>query len=333
MIHSGSGNPTAVFPRCLRMGLWVWMLLVPLGLLPAAGPSVTRMRPMLGTYVAITVVAADESRANRAIEAAFAAIDEVDRLLSSHRAESELNAINEAAGERSIAVSPWTHECVALALKIAGESDGAFDVTCRPILDLWGFVRKEYRLPTGAEVAATLPLVNHRNVLLLRNDFSSRALLRAPWQLGERRIGLLRKGMKLDVGGIGKGFAVDKAVDALKTAGIHAGLVRVGGDLRGFGPQPWKVGIAVHTDRAKTVMEFTIRDEAVSTSGDYENYFEVGGRRYSHIIDPRTGWPVRQRHSLSVRAPVGALADAWSTALFVNPNLKPSGSIFVVDER
>ncbi len=296
--------------------------------------SVSRMRPMLGTYVEITVQGLELGAANRAIESAFAAIEEVDRCLSSHRPDSELNAINAAAGTRAIAVSPWTYECIALALKTGEESDGAFDITCRPILDLWGFVRKErYHLPTQHEIDLVLPLVNYRNVLLLKNNFSAQGILQPPYELGQYRVGLLRSGMKLDVGGIGKGFAADKAVETLKAAGVTMGLVHVGGDLRGFGLRKWKVGIANPSDPHKTLARLDIQDEAVSTSGNYENFFEVNGHRYTHIINPKTGWPVHRFHSFSVRAPEGVLADAWSTALFVNPKMKPPTSVRVVDIR
>jgi len=288
---------------------------------------------MLGTYVEITVTGLDQERANRAIEDGFAAVDEVDRLLSSHRPDSELNAINAAAGDRAIAVSPWTYECIAVGIDVGKRSDGAFDITCRPILDLWGFVRKQYRLPTQSEIQTVLPLVNYQIVISLINDMTMHVFSAVPTDRKRFRVGLPRKGMKLDVGGIGKGFAVDKAVEALQQVGAGSGLVRAGGDLRGFGPQKWKVGIAHPSHPRQPAIEFEIQDEAVSTAGDYENFFKIKGRRYSHIIDPRTGWPVRHCRSLSVRAPACALSDAWSTALFVNPKAKAPDSIRVMDFR
>ncbi len=283
------------------------------------------MRPMLGTYVEIQVEGLDDAAANDAIEAAFAAVDEVDRLLSSHRPDSELNAINAAAGRCMVSVSPWTRECIEAAIQVGRQSGGEFDITCRPLLDLWGFVRKEYRLPDKSELRAALPLVNFQDILILRNN---------PAHGRERCwIGLPRIGMKLDVGGIGKGFAVDKAVEALKEAGVASGLVRAGGDLCGFGPHPWKVGIANPSDPRRAVNTFEIMNEAVSTSGDYENFFEIRGHRYTHIINPRTGWPVAHVRSFSVHSPTCTQSDAWSTALFVNPKLKPPGSIRVADMR
>lgn len=304
-------------------------------LLPlAAGGAVTRMRPLLGTFVEITAEGSDEARAARAIDSAFAAIEEVDRLLSSHRADSELATINAAAGERAVAVSPWTWECLSRGVEIGRASGGAFDVTCQPMLALWGFFQKRgYRVPSAGELAAVRPLVDYRNVLLLRGDFSTRALASAPWSLGERRVGLLRPGMRLDVGGIGKGFAADKAVEALRAAGVRSGLVRCWGDLRAFGPRTWRVGVADPARPDRAAVEMGIRDEGFSTAGDYRNAFEVNGRRYSHVLDPRTGMPVRRFHSCSVRAPSGTLADAWSTALLVDPGLSLPAGVRVADLR
>jgi len=298
---------------------------------PHSALHISRMRPMLGTYVEITVTDFDRERADSAIEKGFVVVEEVDRLLSSHHADSELNAINAAAGDRAIAVSPWTYECISAGVEIGRQSDGAFDITCRPILDLWGFVRKQYRFPTASELQSLLPLVNYKNVILLINNITIKG--RNSPREGQYRVGLVHPGMKLDVGGIGKGFAVDKAVEALQRTGVQSGLVRAGGDLRGFGPRPWRVGIANPSRPPQAVVEFEIQNEAVSTAGDYENFFEIHGRHYSHMIDPRTGRPACHRHSLSVRAPTCALSDAWSTALFVNPKIRVPDSIQVIDTR
>jgi FAD:protein FMN transferase len=293
----------------------------------------SRMRPMLGTYVEITVDGLSKEKAYRAIEEAFEAIAEVDRLLSSHRPESELNAINEAAGREAIQVSPWTYECIAAAIDLGEESQGAFDITSRPVLELWGFVQKKYYFPTEIELKRALTLVNYRNVILLRNKVADRTF--SPHRSSSEifRVGLEHPKMQLDVGGIGKGFAVDKAVDALKRLGVRAGLVRAGGDLYGFGSRKWKVGISDPLDPQKMVMTVEIQNEAISTSGNYRNFFEHNNRRYSHIIDPRSGWPVPRRQSLSVRGPTCTLTDGWSTALFVNSKLRPPLFLHVLDVR
>jgi len=299
----------------------------------AAESPVTRMRPMLGTYVEITVNGLDYERANQAIDAGFAAISEVDRLLSSHRTDSELNRINAAAGNGAIPVAIWTHECIKMAVDVGHQSEGAFDITCRPVLDLWGFVRKEYRLPSQHELDSALPLVNYRDIILIADPVSTSEKSSESSKPVRFQIGLARIGMKLDVGGIGKGFAVDKAVEALQKSGVRMGLVKAGGDFRGFGGKIWRVGIADPVDWHCPIVEIDILDEAISTSGDYENFFEVNGRRYGHLVDPRTGMPVQHRHSLSVRATTCTLSDAWSTALFVSHTIPHPASIRVVDVR
>lgn len=292
-----------------------------------------RSRPMMGTFVEITVCEEQRSRANDAIDIGFAAIAEADRLLSSHRPDSELNAINAAAGQSVIAVSPWTYECIVMGIQIGRQSRGAFDITCRPILDLWGFIWKQYRMPKSEELRAVLPLVNYADIIVLENSFSTRSIINIPQQLGRYRVGLARRGMKLDVGGIGKGFAVDKAVEAIKATGIQDGLVCAGGDFRGFGLRSWKIGIADPSNPKHAIREFEICNQAVSTSGDYEIFFSVQGHRYSHIINPKTGWPVTYCHSVTVQAPSATLADGWCEPLFVQPKIKLPSSIQLVDMR
>lgn len=287
-----------------------------------------RMRPMLGTYVEIEVEEINGQKANRAIEEAFKAVAEVDQLLSSHRSESELNLINAAAGKHAIQVSRWTYQCIESAIHISELSDGAFDITCRPVLDLWGFVHKKYHFPSAKALDAALDKVNFRKIQLLKN-LPSKSFGTEPVY----RVGLGEAGMKLDVGAIGKGFAVDKAVEALQGCGIANGLVRAGGDIRGFGSTQWKIGIANPLSPGKPIFELNIQNEAVSTSGSYQNYFVHRGKRYSHVIDPRTGWPVESRHSLSVRAPTCTQSDGWSTALFVNPKINLPHSIEIIDMR
>jgi FAD:protein FMN transferase len=314
----------AVDLKKLRLLLFIFAGLTLLSTISVSAETFSRMRPMLGTYVEISIHGSDRAKAYKTIDEGFSAIDELDHLLSSHRIDSELNAINQAAGKTAISVSPWTYECVAAAVEIGDQTKGAFDITCRPILELWGFVQKKYHFPEQMEIDGVLPFVNYQNILLLE----SKGL---PLSLGRYRIGLLRSHMQIDVGGIGKGYAVDKAVEALERIGVQSGLVRAGGDLRAFGPEEWDIGIADPSNPEKAVRKFKLRNAAVSTSGNYQNYFVMRGKRYAHIIDPRNGWPVQHHRSLSVQAPTCMLSDAWSTALFVNPKLNHSKSIQVLD--
>ena len=194
------------------------------------------------------------------------------------------------------------------SLEIANRTEGAFDPTIGLLTQLWGFIWKEYRLPTKAELEAVLPLVNFRQVELRTNEAN------------EVTVKFLKKGMMLDFGGIGKGYAVDRAINKLREHAISNAMVKAGGDLRVMGRPPgkgaWEVQIE---DPRKAGKRTTIRlmGGALSTSGNYENYFEVAGKRYSHILDPRTGVPVQGIASCTVTGPTCLETDAYATAFFV----------------
>jgi FAD:protein FMN transferase len=270
----------------------------------AHAEQIKRMEPLLGTYVEI-VAEGEGVDLQAAVDQGFDAFRKVDRLLSSYKPESELNAINRLAGVRPVGISPWTYECLAQAAAVGRESRGAFDITCRPLLEIWGFLTKKYRVPSDAEIQKAKSLVNYR-----RLELQAAPLRKTAYLSGD--------GMTIDVGGIGKGFAVDKAVEALKEAGVGAGRVRAWGDCSAFGERDWTIEI----EKGKTVR---LRNEAISTSGDYENFFESGGRHNAHIVDPRTGRPVPGVRSVTIKARTCTQSDAWSTALFVDPALRPDG--------
>lgn len=275
---------------------------------PSARPgleNVRRSAPLLGTFVVISAYGPDRAALHEAISAAFAEIQRIDALMSLHRPDSELTRVNATAAQAPVVVSADLFRVVEQALEIARETEGSFDPTIRPLADLWGFIWKEYRLPSGSELAAVLPNVNYRAVEL---------------DAARRTIRFTQPGLSLDLGGIAKGCAVDSALDALRARGLTNALVRAGGDLRVMGAPPgrahWRVQLE---DPRKAGRRTTIplRDAAVSTSGDYENFFTVAGRRYSHILNPRTGWPVEGLAACSVIAPTCVESDAWATACFV----------------
>lgn len=271
----------------------------------ACAGEIRRMEPLLGTYVEIVADADRDVDLQAAVDRGFDAFREVDRLLSSYRQDSELNRINRNAGVRPVGISKWTHDCLEQAVQIGRESRGSFDITCRPLLEIWGFLSKKYRVPSQVQINAARQRVNYRRLELKESRLSRTAFLAG-------------KGMTVDVGGIGKGFAVDKAVAALKIAGVRSGRVRAWGDCAGFGPRDWTIEI----EKGRSVR---LRNESVSTAGSYENFFESGGRHYAHIVDPRTGHPVQGVRSVTVKAPTCTESDAWSTAIYVNTRLRPAG--------
>lgn len=266
---------------------------------------VRRSQPLLGTFVTISAYGSDKSELHQGISAAFEEIRRVDQLMSIHRKDSEISRLNRQASAAPVAVSSELFSVIAKAQEIALETAGAFDITIRPLADLWGFIWKEYRLPTEEELNQVLPLVNARWV-----------------ELDPKRqtVQFLMEGISLDLGGIAKGYAVDRAIESLKANGITNAMVKAGGDLRVTGhrpgQRPWKVQLEdplKHGHRTR----IPLKEAALSTSGNYENYFVIDGHRYSHILDPRTGLPVEGIAACSVIAKTCTESDAWATALFV----------------
>lgn len=256
---------------------------------------VTRTQPLLGTFVSITIQGSTKAAA---ISAAFDEVRRVDDLLSIHKTNSEAAIVNREAGDRAAFVSEEFFGVVKRGQRFAEVTEGAFDLSIRPLADLYGFIWKEYRLPSEGELLRVMPLVNYRNV-----------------RLGERTV-KFAKGMSLDFGGIGKGYAVDRAVQVLKEKGVESGMVRCGGDLAVFGNKSWFVQIEDPSKKGKR-RGIWLKEEAISTSGNYENFFIVGGKRYSHILNPKTGFPVEGIVSCSVIAKTCTESDALATGFFV----------------
>lgn len=266
---------------------------------------VQRSQPLLGTFVTISAFGPDRATTLNAISAAFAEFQRADAVMSLHRPDSELAQLNARAATNAVVVSPELFAVLQLAREIATQTDGAFDVTIRPLADLWGFIWKEHRLPTTEELERTLPLVDYRQMQL---------------DAATQTVRFLTPGLSLDLGGIGKGVAVDWALAKLQSLGITNAMVKAGGDLRVSGTPPgksyWTVQIEDPRKKGRRV-RIPLRDAALSTSGNYENFFEVAGRRYSHILDPRTGLPIASLAACTVIAPTSAESDAWATALLV----------------
>jgi len=233
---------------------------------------------------------------------ADSAITEVRRIeakYSRYRQHSLLSRINAAAGQgEPLAMDRETGELLNFAAQLHTFSDGLFDLTSGVLRRAWDF--KAARLPEAGRLEALLPLVGWSKV---------------HWQDG--RILLPLAGMEIDFGGIGKEYAADRAATILQSAGVESGMVNLGGDIRlvgaGAGGKPWAMGIADPRRPGKTLAKLNLRDGALATSGDYERYFELDGRRYSHLLDPRSGWPVQGWQSISVVAPVCLAAGALSS--------------------
>jgi thiamine biosynthesis lipoprotein len=262
-------------------------------------------RTVMGTFAELTAVAADSETARVALEAGYDRLEDVNRLMSDYVDDSEIGRLNRAPVGESVSLSPETLRCIELAMKVQRASGGAFDVTCRPLVQLWRGAAEAGQLPTDAEVAHVLEAVGPDVLAIESQEHSA-------WRLHEAA--------QVDLGGVAKGYGLDLAAEAMLAAGATSVLVNVGGDVRAVGQtaegRPWQVGVKHPFDQA-LIRVVALRDEAVATSGLQQRYFEIDGRRYSHIVDPRTGRPAAQAPSVTVIAANGATADAWATALSV----------------
>jgi len=270
----------------------------------------------MDTICTITVASPAEREAREAIEAGFASIERLEQLLNFFSPESEITAINRAAGVAPVKVSKETLDIIKKSVEIADYTNGAFDPTIGPVIKLWGFSRQKQgpSIPSADIIKNALRFVDYKRIRI--NTTASEVFLE-------------EKGMELDLGGIAKGYAADIAIEAIRAKGIKAALVAIAGDIKGFGlkpdMQPWKVGIQSPRpadNKSKTEEEdifasLYLQEKAVSTSGDYQRFFMKEGKRYHHILDPRIGYSASDVISVSVIAPHGFMADALSTGIFV----------------
>ncbi len=246
---------------------------------------------------------AAEAVAARALAEAEAALRAVEAEMSAYIEGSPISRLNRAPAGQAISLPPATLEVLRASAAAFRATDGAFDVACRPLLELWRAAGKSGRAPTPAEVAAA----------------RARSTLGA-LELGANSATKAAPGLEVDLGGIAKGYAIDQATARMIAAGAAGGLVDVGGDLRVFGAPPraerWDVKVRSPFGEG-TLVTLRVPPSAVCTSGDYFRYVVLDGRRYSHIVDPRTGYPATPVRSATVVAPDALGADVWATALSV----------------
>lgn len=249
----------------------------------------------MGIDARLVVYAPNRQIAEKACAAAFKRIAELDTCMSDYRRDSELNRLCRRAGGGPVPVSKDLFRVLERARLVSEQTGGAFDVTIGPLVRLWRQARKWRVLPLPDEVAAAKRLVGYR---MMRLDAR------------RRTVSLERPGMQLDLGGIAKGFAGDEAQRVLRANGIRRALVEMGGDIVVSGPPPGTKGWTIRVPNASG--DLTFANCAVSTSGDTEQFVELGGKRYSHVVDPRTGWAVTNRVQATVVAKDGFTSDPLS---------------------
>lgn len=251
----------------------------------------------MGTYVEVT------SDNKDAAKIAFAEIRRLDQLLSKFNPQSEVSKLNR---EGQLRVSPDTLKVIKEAKEFYEQSNGAFDITVAPLVDIWKQAINTQKLPREEKIILAKELVGSNNLIIDEKTST---------------VKLLKKGMQIDLGGIAKGYAVDGAVKKLKATGIKSCLINAGGNMFAIGKKgqaPWKIGIQHPRKPGKIIGFMFIHDQAIATSGDYEQFFIVNNRRLSHIIDPKTGYPVNNDVvSVTVVSSDATTCDALSTAVFV----------------
>ena len=250
---------------------------------------------LFGSYVKIKVLEMNAEKTNRAVAKAFAEMAKLDSLFSLYNPKSEINQINQ---QRKIKPSRDFKDLLLQAIEISKKSNGAFDISIYPLIQFWRDYFKSEELPDSLEIRRLLKFVDYQKIKIQNDSI------------------YLPDSFKIDLGGIAVGYSIDRAVEILKLEGIKTGLIDAGGDIMGFGNRKWKV--AVKNPRGEELIRtFSIQNQGIATSGDYEKFFIKNDIRYHHILNSKTGYPAWGCASVTVIAPDAITADAYSTTIFV----------------
>lgn len=261
----------------------------------------------MGCVYTIDSYGNDLARLREAAAAALDEVDRIDRLMSHYKKDSELSRVNREAAKAPVKVDPELFDFIAECLRYSRESEGAFDITVGPLMKAWGFFKGEGRMPGETELARARHSVGYQHVILSRKDGT---------------IFFDKAGVEIDLGGIAKGYAVDRAVAVLKHRGVTSALFSAGGSTTYAlgappGKQAWEIEIQDPVARDRIATRVQLKDLALSVSGSYEKFFELNGKRYSHIMDPRTGLPVQGVLSVVVITGDGLRGDALDNVFYV----------------
>jgi thiamine biosynthesis lipoprotein len=281
--------------------------------LPAApGPPDSQLRlerslDAMGTTYTIALYGADRFEMDASIDAAFEETRRLDALLSNYRPESEWSRVNREAVKGPVQVSEELFNLLEACVNYSRKSEGAFDITVGPLMKIWGFYKSSGKVPHRAEIRTALQRMGWQHIRL---D-------------AKRRTVSFTRPLEIDPGGIGKGYAVDRMAEVLRARGVTSGIISAGrSSIYAIGvppgePRGWRVNIPHPRQRGSNVAEVFLRNESMSTSGTSEKFFVAGSRTYSHIMDPRTGYPAQGMLSVSVIAPRTIDSEAWTKPFFV----------------
>lgn len=266
-----------------------------------------QVEKLMGNRFEITVIDASPLRASQKISLAITEIKRIERLLTTFSADSQTNLINSYAGIQPVAVDREVFDLIARCQRISGITGGAFDISYGSLdKRLWNFDQQMKTLPSASQARTSVHLINYRNIILDEK---------------KQTVFLKEKGMRIGFGGIGKGYAAEMAKNVLVKAGVKSGIVNASGDLTTWGcqadGQPWTIGIAYPDYASFPFSYMSVTDMAVATSGSYEKYVIIDGRKYSHTIHPKTGLPVTGIKSVTIISPNAELSDAMATPVTI----------------
>ena len=288
------------------MKVFVFLLFLPLTILAKELKSYSKDTILMGSTFTFTALHQDPSIAKEAIQAGMSEVIRIEALISSWQKRSQTHQINSNAGIKAVVVDKELFELIERSLKISQMSNGYFDISFASIDKIWQFNGQEQSMPSDSLLTYSVAKINYKDILLNRDDFS---------------VFLKNEGMKIGFGAIGKGYAADKAKAVMLAYGIENGVVNAGGDLLAWGAKAngkaWSVGIADPNNPNRVLSNIEVSNQAIVTSGDYERFVIVNGERYGHIINPKTGMPVKGILSVTVLAPSAEIADALATTVFV----------------
>lgn len=261
---------------------------------------------LMGSAFSFTAVHEDEEICKQAVFSAVKEVSRIEGLISSWMEDSQTSLINNQAGKQAVKVDYELFQLIERSLKISQITNGYFDLSFASIDNIWQFNGQDASLPSQKDLDASVALINYLDIALRHSDTS---------------VFLKQENMKIGFGAIGKGYAADKAKDIMQIYGVINGVVNAGGDLLAWGGKidgsPWNVGIANPIDKNEIFTTIFVNNQALVTSGDYEKFLNINSERYGHIINPKTGMPVRGLLSVSIVAETAELADALATAVFV----------------
>lgn len=310
-------------------------LMVCAAISPSAGVEKEMLRlessvDAMGSTYSMAMYGSDQNQLRVAAEEAAEEVRRIDRMLSNYMPNSDLSQVNRDAAQGPVRTVPELLDLLNACTAYSQASDGAFDITVGPLMKVWGFYKGSGRFPHRAEIRGALARTGYRNLQL---------------DSANRTIKFARQGVEIDLGGIGKGYAVDRMVEIIRKNGVASALVSAAGSsIYALGappsePRGWKVSIKDPKNRSLTIQDVLLKDESMSTSGNYEKFFFAQGRMWSHIMDPRTGYPAQGVLSVSVIAPKTLDSEAWTKPFYINgrqwaANHKPKGfRVFVCEDK